>query len=148
MKRWLIGLMAMYCCTTATADELIMARVTRPFPEAMNNLQQSIRDQGYVISRVQRVDVGLTASGFQTAEYRLVFFGKPGEIAELADRHPELIPYLPLQIVIFAEGDDSIILATSPSKLSEFYQDPGLVQQFGRWDRDVRAIFDAMTSTP
>lgn len=147
MRRWLIGLLAL-CSGSATADELLMARVARPFPEAMNSLQQAIRDQGYTISRVQRVDIGLTASGFQTAEYRLVFFGRRAEIEQLATGHPELIPYLPLQIVIFAEGDDSIILTTSPAKLAEFYPQPELGRQFDRWERDVRAIFDAMTATP
>lgn len=145
MRRWLIALLAWWS-GAVIADELIMARVTQPFPEAMNSLQQTIRDQGYVVSRVQRVDIGLTASGFQTAEYRLVFFGKPEEIKRLAARHPELIPYLPLEIVIFAEGDDSIILAASPAKLAEFYPDPELGRQFSRWDRDLRVIFDAMTT--
>lgn len=145
MRYWLIGLLAL-CGGTAFADELVMVRVAQPFPEAMNSLQQTIRSHGYVISRVQRVDVGLTASGFQTAEYRLVFFGKPEEIGQLAAEHPELIPYLPLEIVIFAEGDDSIILAASPAKLAEFYPDPDLGRQFSRWDRDLRAIFDVMTT--
>ena len=145
MRRWLIALLALWTGTVG-ADELIMARVTQSFPEAMNNLQQTIREKGYVVSRVQRVDIGLTTSGFQTAEYRLVFFGKPEEIKQLTARHPELIPYLPLEIVIFAEGDDSIILAASPAKLVEFYPDPELGRQFNRWDRDLRAIFDAMTT--
>ncbi len=145
MRCWLIALLALWTGTVG-ADELIMARVTQSFPEAMNNLQQTIREQGYVVSRVQRVDIGLTTSGFQTAEYRLVFFGKPEEIKQLSAHHPELIPYLPLEIVIFAEGDDSIILAASPAKLAEFYPDPELGRQFSRWDRDLRAIFDAMTT--
>ena len=147
MRYWLIVLVALWS-GTAVADELIMARVTRTFPEAMNSLQQTIREMGYVVSRVQRVDIGLTASGFQTAEYRLVFFGKPEEIRQLAAHHPELIPYLPLEIVIFAEGDDSIILAASPARLAEFYPDAELGRQFSRWDHDLRAIFDAMTTTP
>jgi uncharacterized protein (DUF302 family) len=136
--------MLMLWCGAAPADELIMARLTQSFPEAMNSLQQTIRDHGYVVSRVQRVDVGLTASGYPTAEYRLVFFGKPDEIGTLAARHPELIPYLPLEIVIFAEGEDSIVLAASPAKLAEFYPDPELARQFGIWDRDLRAIFDRL----
>lgn len=147
MRQWLIALSALWC-GMASADELIMARVAQPFPEAMNSLQQTIRDHGYVVSRVQRVDVGLTASGFQTAEYRLVFFGRPEEIRELAARHPELIPYLPLEIVIFAEGDDSIIVAASPAKLAEFYPGPELARRFDRWDRDLRAIVDAVTGAP
>ena len=102
--------------SAAVADELLMVRVTRPFPEAMNNLQETIRAKGYVVSRVQRVDVGLTASGFPTAEYRLVFFGKQAEIRELSAAYPELIPYLPLTIVVFAEGDDTLVLTTDPRR--------------------------------
>src|SRR4030042_4324380 len=94
---------------SAAADELLMARITQPFPEAMNNLQETIRAKGYVVSRVQRVDIGLTSSGFKTAEYRIVFFGKQSEIHELSAAYPEFIPYLPLTIVVFAEGEDPLI---------------------------------------
>jgi uncharacterized protein (DUF302 family) len=130
--------------TVAQADELLMARITRPFPEAMNNLQETIRAKGYVVSRVQRVDVGLTSSGFQTAEYRIVFFGKPTEIRELSAAYPELIPYLPLTIVVFAEGEDTLVLATDPLKLGEFFNKPELLTRFGVWEQDVLAIFDEL----
>jgi uncharacterized protein (DUF302 family) len=128
--------------TPGFADELLMVRVDHPFPEAMNLLQESIRQHGYTISRVQRVDVGLTASGFTTAEYRLVFFGKPAEINSLPEKHPELAAYLPLNIVIFAEGDDTIILTANPHSLETFFKDPSLHGQFGRWEKDIRAILD------
>ena len=131
-----------------SADELMMARTVRSFPEAMNSLQEAIRDKGYTISRVQRVDVGLTSSGFTTAEYRVVFFGKPAEIRTLSATFPELIPYLPLNIVIFAEGDETLILATNPLKLGEFFDKPGLGAQFGQWEKDMRAIFDEVTHNP
>ena len=134
--------------SAARADELMMTRVTRPFPEAMNSLQEIIREHGYTVSRVQRVDVGLTSSGFQTAEYRVVFFGKPDEIHELSRRYPELIPYLPLNIVIFAEGDDTLILTANPNKLADFFDKPALRAQFGRWEKDMRAIFDAVARSP
>jgi len=133
---------------SARADELIMARVTRPFPEAMNSLQEAIREHGYTVSRVQRVDVGLTSSGFQTAEYRVVFFGKSNEIHELSARYPELIPYLPLNIVIFAEGDDTLILTTNPHKLADFFTKPELRARFSQWEMDVRAIFDEVARSP
>ena len=132
----------------ARADELIMARVTRSFPEAMNSLQEAIREHGYTISRVQRVDVGLTSSGFQTAEYRVVFFGKPDEIHALSGHYPELIPYLPLNIVIFAEGDDTLILTTNPHKLADFFTKPELRARFSQWEKDVRAIFDEVARSP
>jgi len=139
----LLGLSA-----SAAADELLMARITRSFPEAMNNLQETIRAKGYVVSRVQRVDVGLTTSGFQTAEYRIVFFGKQAEIRELSANYPELIPYLPLAIVVFAEGDDTLILTTDPLKLGEFFNKPELLSRFRAWKKDVHAIFDEVSRTP
>ena len=132
----------------AAAEELLMARIARPFPEAMNNLQETIRAKGYVVSRVQRVDVGLTASGFKTAEYRIVFFGKQSEIHELSAAYPELIPYLPLTIVVFAEGDDTLVLTTDPLKLGEFFNKPELLKRFGVWEKDVLAIFDEVSSSP
>lgn len=132
----------------AAPEELLMARIARPFPEAMNNLQETIRAKGYVVSRVQRVDVGLTASGFQTAEYRIVFFGKQAELRELSAMYPELIPYLPLTIVVLAEGDDTLVLTTDPLKFGEFFRKPELLSRFGVWEKDVRAMFDEVSRLP
>lgn len=149
MRRpWLLLFALLVWNGPANADELLMERVNRPFPETMNSLQEAIRGQGYVVSRVQRVDVGLTASGFETAEYRLVFFGKTEEIRALSARYPELIPYLPLCIVVFAEGDDTLLLATNPRKLAEFYSRPELSDQFRRWEQDVHAIFAVVNRAP
>jgi uncharacterized protein (DUF302 family) len=130
---------------SAHADELLMTRMDRAFPEAMNALQEIVQAHGYTVSRVQRVDVGLNSSGFQTAEYRLVFFGRTEEIQSLAAQHPELVPYLPLNIVIFAEGDDTVILAGDPLNLESFFKDAGLKKVFARWSKDLHAIFAELT---
>jgi uncharacterized protein (DUF302 family) len=132
----------------AQADELLFTRIAQPFPEAISSLQEAIRNNGYTVSRVQRVDVGLTASGFQTAEYRIVFFGKADEVRRLSAAYPELIPYLPLNIVMFAEGDDTLLLTTNPLKLAEFFDKPELRVQFARWEKDVRAIIDGAAQAP
>lgn len=146
--RSLILLLLLGVSQTATAEELLMVRIARPFPEAMNSLQEAIRARGYVVSRVQRVDVGLTSSGFQTAEYRIVFFGKGAEILDLSAAYPQLIPYLPLTIVMFAEGDDTLALAPDPIKLGEFFNKPGLLTQFRSWQKDIFAIFDEVARNP
>jgi len=126
------------------ADELVMVRVARPFPETMNSLQNQIRALGYTVSRVQRVDVGLTSSGYKTAEYRLVFFGKEQELRKISARHPDLIPYYPLTIVVIAEEDETLLLATNPLKLMEFFNKPGLDAQFSQWERDIRSIMGSL----
>lgn len=146
MKYWFAIWLLFAIVMPAWADELMMARIAQPFPEAMQMLQDNIRMHDYTVSRVQRVDVGLKSGGFQTAEYRIVFFGRPEDIQQLADKHFELIPYLPLNIVIFAEGDDTLILATSPLKLSDFFKDPELQPYFSRWEQDMRSIFSGLKS--
>lgn len=139
--RWL-AVLALLLASAVRADELLMVRTTQSFPEAMANLQQAIADHGYKVVRVQRVDVGLSSSGYKTAEYRVVFFARPEEMRELPARHPELLPYLPLKIVIFAEGETTLALTNSPELLSELFTDPALRLPFQRWERDVRSMLD------
>ena len=128
--------------TPAFAEDLLMARSKQAFPEAMLALQESIGNQGYVISRVQRVDIGLTAMGYKTDKYRVVFFGKPDEIRWLAETHPELVPYLPPKISIFAEADDTLLVAINPQQLKQFFDDAELSEVFDRWEADLRVILD------
>lgn len=125
-----------------SADSLLMLRVKADFPSAMVDLQKAIASQGYTISRVQRVDIGLTKSGYKTGRYRIVFFGKPTEIKRLSHKYPELIPYLPLKIVIFAEGEDTLIVAADPMNLDRFYQKRRLKIYFSRWSHDFQEILD------
>jgi uncharacterized protein (DUF302 family) len=89
---------------------------------------------------VQRVDVGLETKGFKTDFYRIVFFGKPEEMRALADQHPELLPYLPLKMVVFAEENTTLVLTNNPVLLSSFFKDQALAVHFRRWERDVRSI--------
>jgi len=132
--------LALLAPLSAAADELIMVRVDRPFPEAMNDLQKAIKDHGYTVARVQRVDIGLTSKGYKTAEYRVVFFGKLEETRELAAKYPNLMPYLPLKITLFAEGDSSLAVTNTPTLLGTFFHEPALQPHFARWQRDVQSI--------
>ena len=136
---WLAtGLLAL----PAHADELLMVRAERPFADAISDLQIAIQDHGYRVARIQRVDVGLASGGYTTAEYRLVFFGKPEEMREIEDRYPDLLPYLPLKIVIFAEGDSTLALSYNPAILQTFFGIAPLQARFQRWEKDIREILD------
>jgi uncharacterized protein (DUF302 family) len=98
---------------------------SQSFPEAMLTLQGAIELQGYTLSRVQRVDIGLTASGFATDMYRVVFLGKIEEVRELTEQYPELIPYLPLKIAVFAEGNETLLVTYDPVEFSRMYPGAG-----------------------
>jgi len=129
--------------TIANADDIMMARINQDFPEAMLKLQETLKNQGYTVSRVQRVDIGLTKSGYLTDKYRVVFYGKPDEINRISQQYPELIPYLPLKIAIFAEADDTMLVAANPLILSINAPKP-LQKQLSRWEKDLEKLLAQM----
>lgn len=125
-------------------EKLIMGRSVEAFPETMSALQAEIKNAGYTISIVQRVDIGLTGMGFKTDKYRVVFFGKPEEIKTLPKKYPLLTPYLPLSIAIFAEEQETVLIAMSPLYIDHSYSKahPELTAIFKRWQKDIQAIIE------
>ncbi|MGE0079745.1 MAG: DUF302 domain-containing protein [Thiohalomonadaceae bacterium] len=130
--------------SAASAEELFMARSPLSFPEAMLALQEAITKRGYVLSRVQHVDVGLTEMGFATDKYRIVFFGKPDEIRGLSARYPQLVPYLPLQVTIFAEGEETLVVGADPLMLRRLVNDAALTPVLQRWHDDLVVMMESL----
>lgn len=124
------------------ADGLLMARSLQMFPEAMTSLQSAISTRGYKITRLQEVNENLARRDFKSDMYRVVFFGKYEEIKTLTAQYPELIPFLPLNITIFAEGNQAILVSAHPRELERFFSDPRLKPVFKRWEKDVSEIMD------
>ena len=143
----LLAVLLLLFAAVAPAQDLYMVRSSLSFPEAMTVLQQSIQDSGYQVSRVQRVDIGLTKSGFTTDRYRIVFFGKLEDVQDISNRYPELIPFVPLKIAIFAENEDTLLVSSSFQHLRPFYESPTLRARFDRWEADVRDILERVRNT-
>ena len=127
---------------TVIASDLIMARSHEKFPEAMLTLQTSIKEHGYKVARVQRIDIGLTGMGFKTDKYRVVFVGKKDEIQYLTRKYPDLTPYMPPKVSIFAEDEDTVIVTVNPSVYKEMIDDEEDRRIFDRWENDVYSVFD------
>lgn len=143
MIKWITGTVLMLVAAgQVMAQDIIMVRSAQTFPETMSTLQNTIIAYGYKITRVQRVDIGLTKAGYKTDRYRIVFFGKHREIKPITDKYPELIPYLPLKIVIFSEEDETILTALNPLNFSNILDKPDLDLVYHRWANDIRAIMD------
>ena len=149
MNKWLmiicltLGMLATPSYAVIT-DELIMVRSEQGFPETMSVLQEAIKQQGYTLSRVQRVDIGLTASGYHTDKYRVVFFGKADEVHGLMQSHPEIIPYLPLKIAMFAEGEETILVCSNPLSFIQLFEGNDLEKIFRQWKKDVIQILNSV----
>ena len=136
----LIILLACQWPALSHADGLVMVRTSLTFPEAMLTLQESIREHGYTVSRVQRVDIGLTGMGYKTDKYRIVFAGKHDEIREIVDKVPELVAYMPPKISIFAEGGQTILVTAHPSLYAGIAGDRIDTVIFDRWESDLLSI--------
>ncbi|MDZ7595510.1 MAG: DUF302 domain-containing protein [Thiobacillus sp.] len=134
--------LALLLSIPAAADDLLMARANRMFPEAMTLLQSAISSRGYTVTRLQQVNENLQRREFQSDMYRVVYFGKLEEVRRATAKNPDLIPFLPLNITIFAEGDQSILVASHPQMLQEFFPDPELKALFERWEKDMVEIMD------
>ena len=126
----------------AQSDQMLIIRAQQAYPEAMATLQNAISSRGYKITRVQNIDVGITKTGHTIDYYKVVFYGNPEEVAQITREHPELIPYLPLNIVIFAEDANTVVATNRPSVLAEFFPDPALKPMFMRWEADLIKILD------
>ncbi len=120
--------------------ELIMVRSEKNFSEAMSSLEQAIKKQGYVLSGIRSVDEQLSRRGFKTDKYRVIFFGKTEQNAKLSERYPDLVPYLPLKIVIFAEAGETLLVTADPAVFIDLYPYPELRDVFRQWHEDVVGI--------
>ena len=125
----------------ALADQdFLQARCEMLFPEAMVSLQEAIASHGYTVSRVQHVDKGLRQRGYETGLYRVVFFGQPQQMDMVRETHLELVPYLPLKISLYEEGERVTASALQPAKLAPFFDDDNIHQLLANWQKDLVKI--------
>ncbi len=129
---------------SAQANNLMMARSKLPFSEAETELKAQIEAHGYTVSSAKRIDIDLVAIGMSEGAYRVIQFGKPAEIKKLARMHPEMIPFLPLQIVIFAEWEETLFVTLSPNFYAQIATQSDLVPIYTRWAQDLGSILNMM----
>lgn len=132
---WMLGSTSLY------AEGLALVRTHAKPENVMLSLQTTLRGYGYKIAHIQKCDGGLQNMGYKTDYYKVVFFGKPEEVRQLTKKYPQLIPYLPLKIAIFAENNDTLLTAVNPVGLSAFFADKEVKTQLKRWRNDIKAIF-------
>ncbi len=133
--------------TTSQADGLLMVRVHQPLNVTLDNLKKVIHKQGYKVARVDMVNIGLLGMGYTSNKYRAVFFGKADEIRQLARNHPQLVPYLPLRIAAFAEGESTLLVTIDPATYRSFLPAEAPAELLERWKRDIEQILMQMKSS-
>ena len=106
----------------------------------MLTLQSSVTEHGYQVTRVQRIDIGLTGMGYKTDKYRVVFIGKTDEFQYLINKYPVLAAYLPPKVSIFAEGESTMLVTANPAIYAELVDDKDKTI-FRRWESDIYSVF-------
>ena len=142
LTKSLLIIIAFTLSVSAIAADLLMVRTRQSFPEAMLTLQTSVKEHGYTVAHVQRIDIGLTGMGYNTDKYRVVFIGKKKEIQYLINKYPVLAAYMPPQISIFAEHGETVLVTANPqiyANMINFEKDKLI---FKRWESDIYSVFD------
>ncbi len=129
---------------TVPTVPMISVRIDDPYPEVIMRLQKMIVDKGYQFSRVQQIDYGLKKRGYDTLAYRILFFGKIEEIRILSALRPQLLPFLPLKIIVAEAEDHVMLMALNPAKLADFRQFSDLKHVFDIWSVDTMQILSDM----
>lgn len=133
--------------TGAQAENMIMLRVHHNFDNTMILIKEKLNEYGYRIAHIQKCDGGLSEFGYKTDSYKSIFYGKFEEMRRLTGSHPEIIPYVPLKIAVMQEKDTVVIISLNPDILAQFFPEEELKIQFGRWESDIRAIFEEVANT-
>lgn len=146
LPKLFVGLFILACLSVANAreDNLLMVRTEQPFEIAMEKIQGLIEEYGYSVAHVQRCDGGLNDFDYETDYYRVIFFGKYQEVKALSNDHPEMIPFLPLKLLVFAENDETVIVSLNPDTLADYFDNPEIKNQLERWHNDINEMFSEM----
>lgn len=146
MKRWLLILMLSFTLlpTAQAAQTTLMARSKLAFAPALERVMQVLAQYGYTVAHVQKCDGGMAEFGYHSDKYQVVFFGKLEEVRRISHAYPQMIPFLPLKMAVFAEHDETVMVALDPLELGRYINDPKLQIQLARWRSDLRAILQEL----
>jgi len=109
---------------------------------ALNHLQSAIEAEGFTVLRVQNVDKGLAAKGFERPPYKIVFFANRAAFERAREIDPRVTPYLPLKITVYRDREGNTHLSVvDPAVVGRMFN-PGLQPHFARWSQDLERILD------
>lgn len=140
MKQLALILLVLLTNSLAHAENILMARSYHDFEVVLEETKKSLESHGYTVAHEQRCDGGLKGFGYNTDFYRVLFFAKPKEVRKLSKKYPELIPYLPMKIAVFAEGDQMLVVSFNPEAYAPLFNSPELQTQFARWKNDIDSV--------
>lgn len=130
-------------------DKLLTVRVAQAFDPTLEQVQEVLGKHDFTVAHIQKCDGGLHHMGYETDNYKIIFFGRLAEVRELSKVHPELIPLFPFKLAVYAEGNDTILSVLNPAELvSVLHADKDLQTRLLAWEEDFRAVLGEVREQP
>jgi uncharacterized protein (DUF302 family) len=141
MKRFIAWIVLFCVITTPVMAGSIFMTVTRQsaYRPALDDLTIAIVNHNYTIIKIQPVDKGLRHKGYETSDYKLLFFGDREQVDKVLAVSPEASAMLPLKIILYQKGN--VVVASAPSmEMWKGIFGKTLNPMIDQWQRDVQDI--------
>ncbi len=133
---------------TQAGDKWLTVRVAQAFDPTLEQVQEVLGKHDFTVAHIQKCDGGLHHMGYETDNYKIVFFGRLEEVRELSKAYPELIPLFPFKLAVYAEGNDTILSVLNPAELAPvLHADKDLQIRLIAWEKDFRTVLSEMRGT-
>jgi uncharacterized protein (DUF302 family) len=121
-------------------DSFNVVRVNTNFNNTWQALNDKVDEYNYKTAYLQRCDFALNERDYKSDKYRILFFGEYKKMEYLSRKYPAIVPYLPLKVVVMAEGDNTIIINNPLQILLPTLEDKDK-EIINKWQQDLDKIF-------
>lgn len=138
-----VTLIYLVLTTTAVANEdILTARTSAGFETTLEKAKLILEENQFTVAHIQRCDGGLRQMGYKTDNYKIIFFGRLDEVRAVTKAHPELLPFLPLKLAVFAENKETLLSTVNPNSVLAMM--PELKEElqplFNKWEQELRRV--------
>lgn len=128
--------------TAVATEDILTARTSSDFESTLEKSKLVLEEHNFTVAHVQRCDGGLRQMGYHTDNYKIIFFGRLEEVREVTKAHPELMPFLPLKLAVFAEKDETLLSIVNPTSILAMMPalEKELQPMFSKWEKELRQV--------
>jgi uncharacterized protein (DUF302 family) len=127
-------------------DMFLSAEKRTAYRAALDDLSVAILDHGYTPIKIQPIDQGLRRKGYESSDYKVIFFGNKAQVDRVLALYPEAAVMLPLKVILYQKGD--VVIASAPRMdmwKAVFDKEP-LNEIIDQWQNDLIAILHEFSS--
>jgi uncharacterized protein (DUF302 family) len=129
----------------ASADQLITKLSPLSVEETVAHLSQIVASQGLKLFDVIDHSAAAKAAGLQLRDTKVVIFGSPQAGTPVMQAAPLAALDLPLKVLVWANGDQTMLAYTAPAALAARYQ---LSDELAARLAGINKLTDAVIAQP